>query len=135
MATVVVTVNGLPQVFALTDNLENPDWTELLEIIGATIEEQTINHFQEQGGPSGPWAPTQRGGQILVDTGTLRGSITHDVVPPDSVYIGNLSHANYGHYHQFGTPTLPKREYLGLTGSDSDELSRVLENYVAGMLR
>jgi phage gpG-like protein len=127
LAELVIRTAGFERVIAVTDRLANPNWTELLQLIGLTIEEQTVNHFQEQGGPEGPWPPTQRGGQILVLTGRLRGSITHQVMPPDKVEIG--TNVFYGKFHQFGTRNLVRRAFLGLTEADKSELSSVIESY------
>ena len=130
MVAITITVNGLEQVFAFTERLEHPHWEKLLDAIGATIEEQTINHFDTSEGPEGPWAPVQRGGRPLILTGTLRGSITHQVNPPDEVVIGNQQYAGYGRFHQFGTSRITPRPYMGLSRSDEDELNTVITNYI-----
>ena len=128
---IIVDVDGFEPIFALLDRLENPDWNQLLRVMGMTIEEQTINHFTQQAGPSGSWPPTARGGPALIKTGTLRGSI-QTVVGVDQVEVG--TNIQYGKYHQFGTKTLPQRAFLGLTNSDQDELQDVIEGYVERLL-
>ena len=126
-----VHAEGFESVFTELARLEDPAWEPLLRIMGATIQEQTVNHFTMQAGPSGSWPPTQRGGAALIKTGTLRGSI-QTVVGTDEVEIG--TNIEYAKYHQLGTKRIPQRAFLGLTDTDQNELQRVIENYVANIV-
>jgi phage gpG-like protein len=125
---VVVEVRGVEEVLALFTRIGNPEYHRLLSTLGLTLEEQTINHFAEQAGPEGPWPPTRRGGTALVDTGRLRGSITHAVFP-DEVRVGTNVH--YGKYHQMGTSRIPRRMFLGPSEKDKSELQNVIESFIA----
>lgn len=137
MVQISVEAEGFDPVLVVLDRLENPDWDELLTLLGLTIEEQTINHFTEQGGPEGPWPPTKRGGTILVKTGTLKGSIG---IAVGSMQVSIGTNVFYGKYHQTGTENddgserMPRRAFLGLTGEDRNELQQVLESYVERMV-
>ena len=103
----------------------------LMQIVASTVERQTMQHFEAGAGPSGAWAPTQRGGQILVDTGRLAGSI-HGTAFGNIAKVG--TNVFYGKFHQFGTRKMVAREFLGLTGGDRSELEEVIAEYVVGAM-
>lgn len=124
---VEVSVKGLDKAVARISLLANPDRSMLMRMLGIKLEQQTVRHFQIGAGPDGPWAPTQRGGQILVNTGRLMGSI-QNVVHSDSVSVGTNVH--YGRYHQEGTRRMPARAFLGLSQSDMDEVKQVIVEYL-----
>jgi phage gpG-like protein len=133
MVQIIVQTEGFEKAYEVFNELEGPEWrAKLLNLIGLTVTAQSINHFSEQGGPHGPWEPTQRGGMMLVLTGALRGSITHAVLSDDEVAIG--TDIFYGVFHQFGTIKMPRREFLGFTDSDKDELSNVIDTYIHGLM-
>jgi phage gpG-like protein len=129
---VVVRAQGFETVFALFNSLGNAKWDELLRRIGSTVEEQTINHFQTQSGPEGPWPSTQRGGAALVLTGRLRGSISH-IVSGEQVAIG--TNVFYGKFHQTGTSRTPRRMFLGLNETDKEELRDVVVDFISSLVR
>ena len=131
MTVVVVHASGFDSIFAVIGRLETAQWDRLLRLIGMRVQEQTINHFQQQAGPDGAWAPTKRGGHILVKTGHLRGSI-HHVVAGDEVRIGTP--VGYGKFHQLGTSRMPARAFLGLTESDKGELEHIINDFVEGVM-
>jgi phage gpG-like protein len=131
MVAISVQASGFEPIFAVLDRLERPHFQKLLTLIGLTIEEQTVRHFQEQAGPEGSWPPTKRGGAALVRTGTLRGSISSAVFP-DEVHVG--TNIFYGKYHQYGTTKVPARAFLGLTPADRDELQGIIENHIEDIL-
>lgn len=124
---VEVSVKGLDKAVASISLLANPDRSQLMRMLGLKLQQQTVRHFQIGAGPYGAWAPTQRGGQILVDTGRLMGSI-QNVVHSDSVSVGTNVH--YGRYHQEGTRRMPARAFLGLSQSDMDEVKQVIVEYL-----
>lgn len=107
---------------------------DLMAEIGATAERQVAERFAGSHGPDGAaWAATKRGGQILVDTGALRGSIASSV-GDDSVEIG--AGAFYGLFHQEGTSKMVARPFLGFGDADWREIEeiveRALQNLVGG---
>lgn len=132
MVALSIEIHGMDVALARIGRLANVPYNTLLRQIGLAVEEQTVAHFQQQAGPDGAWAPTNRGGQILVDTGTLRGSIDHAVHGSDSVEIGTRVH--YGKYHQLGTKKMPSRAFIGLTDSDRDEVQEVCLNFINRMM-
>ena len=112
----------------------------LLTLLGNLVRSQTVKHFQIEEGPAGKWAPLKastvarkRGGagQILTDTGRLRGSVM-SIVGSDMVEIGTNVH--YGKYHQGGTRRMVARPFVGLTADDKDELEHVLNNFISSVL-
>ena len=157
---VSIRVSGLRRVIAVFDQLENPPWGRLLETIGRTLEEQTINHFTEEAGPGGKWKepsrsyrymPKEKGapkrGQegytpaqkvssrpLLILTGDLRKSIRMQKGPME-VAVG--TDVWYGKLHQFGVEktNLPARPFLGLTESDTSEMTNVIETYIDELTR
>lgn len=76
--------------------------------IGETLAANTDLRFMDQKGPDGtPWPKNQRGGQILDQKGTLRGSVTY-VATEKQVEIG--TNLKYGAIHQFGGTIQAKRK-------------------------
>ena len=148
---VSIRVSGLRRVIAVFDRLENPPWDRLLETIGRTLEEQTINHFTEEAGPGGKWKepsrsyrymPGEKGEKrqkvssrpLLILTGDLRKSIRMQKGPME-VAVG--TDVWYGKLHQFGVEktNLPARPFLGLTESDTSEMTNVIETYIDELTR
>lgn len=79
----------------------------LLEGIGDALLLNIDRRFEEGRGPDGvPWAPTHRGGQILVDSARLRNSMDKDV-SVNAVSVG--TNVIYAATHQRGATIKPKR--------------------------
>jgi phage virion morphogenesis protein len=133
MVAIVVSLQGVDRVIGVLDSLENAQWDALLRIIGATVEEQTINHFQQQYGPDGPWAPRKDKSPwpILIQTGRLRSSIFNTITGATQVSVG--TNVFYGRFHQEGTARMVARPFLGLTDADRQELIDVITNYLEEM--
>lgn len=80
------------------------DLSPAMDEIGAAMVSSTLLRFQSGTAPGGAaWAPSARarkeGGQTLVESSRLRGSITHSA-DADSVEIG--TNVIYAAIHQFG---------------------------------
>lgn len=124
---VEISVKGIDQALARISALSSPDHSRLLRMLGLKLEQQTVRHFDIGAGPDGPWAPTQRGGQILVDTGRLRGSIQH-MIGSNVIRVGTS--VPYGRYHQTGTSRMPKRAFIGVSPADRDELRAIIVEHL-----
>ena len=133
------------------------DHRELLELCGEVLVSGTLKRFQDEQAPDGtPWAPTRRGGKILTDTAQLQRSID-SAVTNDSVYVGSnkpyaITHQKgatikpkKGKYLKFKTPdggfasvaqvTIPKREFLGVSKEDKEELGETIKEYLASAFK
>lgn len=121
---------------------EIADTQRLAEEIGEALVSGTQDRFEAGESPDGtPWAPTARGGQILVDTGRLRNSVGYEASPA-MVAVG--TNATYAPTHQFGAEitaktdkglrfkvggrwvrkssvTVPARPFIGISEADEDE--------------
>jgi phage virion morphogenesis protein len=112
----------------------------LLTVLGNQIRSQTLRHFEREVGPAGKWADLRpatiarkRGGQgqILSDTGRLRGSISA-VIGAHEAEVG--TNVFYGKFHQNGTRKMMARPFLGLTDGDRDELERTVDAFMTSMI-
>jgi phage virion morphogenesis protein len=83
-----------------------------------------------------PWAPwsmaTQRanrgkGGSLLFRTGALLNSIQYRVSDKTLTVYSN---SGYGKYHQFGTPKMPARPFLGWNQQDINKVRDILRNTI-----
>ena len=82
------------------------DMSPLMNSIGGIIEDGTRHRFETQTGPDGQkWQDTHRGGNILVNEGHLRDSITSHA-GSDEVEVG--SNLIYAGVHQHGATIKPK---------------------------
>lgn len=133
-----ITVTGLDRATIGIRRVANFEADQLLLILGNLIRTQTIRHFQEEAGPTGAWAgwrpstAAQRGsGQILSDTGRLRGSIS-SIIGANQVEVG--TNLFYGKFHQRGTRKMVARPFVGLSGRDSSELEMTLNAYFARLI-
>ena len=113
---------------------------QLLTVLGNQVRSQTLRHFEQESGPAGKWAGLRpstvrqkRGGQgqILSDTGRLRGSISA-VIGPAEVEIG--TNVFYGKFHQHGTRKMVARPFLGLTDGDRDALERTVDAFMTSLI-
>ena len=129
------------------------DAREVLEDIGRRLVASTVRRFERTAGPDGrPWPTSIRareeGGLTLTDTGRLRGSITHQVLPR-AVRVG--TNVPYAATHQFGAEirprraralkfrvagqwatkqsvSVPARPFLGVSRDDEAEIARIVED-------
>jgi phage virion morphogenesis protein len=132
------------------------DMSEAMDAIGSGLEANVIDRFETGRGPGGrPWKPSIRarlaGGQTLVDSGRLRGSITYRA-GPRHVEVG--TNVLYAAIHQFGgtirakaggrlrfkipgvgfrSPrevTIPPRPFLGIDDADRAVVDDMLGIFV-----
>jgi phage gpG-like protein len=124
------------------------DLTDLMDRLGLVIETQTSERFDAETAPDGSkWTPSRRaseqGGKTLTMTARGRNSVTHRA-SADRVEVG--TNVGYMAAHQTGATirprnasalafmlpgvgmvfaqkvTLPRREWLGLSADNADEL-------------
>lgn len=93
--------------------LESP--RKVLKLVARAMAEEAIEltreGFSRESDPNGKgWAPTQRGGRILQDTGRLRNSFRVMHVNARGFQIGTT--VEYSGYHQAGTRRMPARKQL-----------------------
>jgi phage virion morphogenesis protein len=146
-----LTVNGLEGAEALLARMDNPDFTRLLDEIGATVVSQTQSRIRdEKRGPDGEnwpvwsakYARTRHGGQSLLQGESnpgLLSSITH-LVRGNRVEIGSA--LPYAAHHQFGSKKssgrgsgVPARPYLGLSEDNRDEIETICAGFIERLLR
>lgn len=132
------------------------DIHELMDRIGMVLETSTLERFDEERGPDGQkWTPSfraeQEGGKTLTDTAGLRLSVRY-LASADRVEIG--SNKIYARAHNEGATItaksgrglafmlggelrivrsvkLPKRQFLGLSRDDAEEIEAQFNDYVA----
>ena len=150
-----LTVDGLAGVEALLTRLHHPDFDQLLDEIGATVESQTAQRFDDKAGPDGKaWAEwsekyrkTRHGGQSLLMSGrNYKGEPTQDLhnsitrlVYDSRIEVGSA--ADYAAHHQFGSKKssgrgsgVPARPYLGLSDDNRDEIDLIIKGFVGRLL-
>lgn len=119
----------------------------VMNTIGGIIESSTRRRIAEtKTAPDGtPWqglsaktlaqktgkSGKTRGG-ILVDTGSLMRSITHEA-SANSVIVG--SGMLYARWHQQGAKHLPARPFLGLSETDVRDINEHLDARIAELLK
>lgn len=64
---------------------------------------------------------------ILRESNTMRDTITYQA-DSDSLRLGTPQ--QYGVFHQFGTRKMPKREFLGVSDKDAEELLGILQDFL-----
>ncbi len=134
------------------------DLTPLMERFGIVLETSTIERFDTERAPDGaPWLPSLRakvtGGKTLTNTARLKQSIRF-IASPDQVEIG--TNVIYARVHQEGATikakgdgrlkfrlpgglgfrsprqvVIPRRQFLGVSTDDRDELLAQAEDWVA----
>lgn len=137
----------------MTKTLDNPK--PVLDEIGGMLVASTLDRFERGQAPDGSdWQKSARAeaenGQTLVDTGRLRGSITHRA-SGDAVEVG--TNVVYAAIHQFGgrieaknkkalsfpvgdgfavveSVTMPARPFLGLNDADRSSILRIVERAI-----
>jgi len=122
--------------------LSSSDRMQLLRNIGAEVEAQTQERFDEQKSPEGKtWQdlaektkkyyarkfPGMRR-SLLVGEGGLRDSIESQV-DDWSVLVGATK--VYAATHQFGRGKIPARPYLGISTSNAEEIMAIAQQFLA----
>ena len=135
-----IQVKGFESATLRVSRLAQFEPDQLLTVLGNQVRSQTLRHFERETGPAGKWADLRpstiarkRGGQgqILSDTGQLRGSISA-VIGANEVEIGtNVFH---GKFHQHGTRKMVARPFLGLMDGDRDELERTVDAFMTSLI-
>ena len=126
------------------------DTQHLAEQIGAALVSGTQDRFDAGKAPDGSdWAPTKRGGQILVDTGALKDSVGYEA-SPGLVVVGTAdvragthqfgakkgAYGSTGKGHPIPWGDIPARRFLGIGPDDEEEslqtASQTLQRVLAG---
>lgn len=154
-----VTLQGVIRTQAVLNDLldRTGDLSPLMARIGAYGEESTVHRFETQKGPDGQtWEKSARakatGGQTLVDTGRLRGSITWNAGRDSAEWGTNVLYAGV---HQDGATISAKgdgrlgffipglgfrsprevvisaRPFLGVDADDEAEIDAIVHDYIA----
>ncbi len=143
-----LTVKGLAGVEALLMRLNDPPMDDFLDAVGALVVSQTQSRLaDEKAGPKGEaWlelnpaykARKKGSGGLLQLEGDLVNSITH-LVHSGGVEVG--SNLVYAAHHQYGSEKesgrgsgVPARPYLGVSAENMDEIERVCERFLEGLL-
>lgn len=132
---------------ALIQGLENP--RPLMRKISGTMHKAVLENFRVGGRPK--WAPTARGGDILVHSGNLRDNIS-TYEDSNSAIVG--TNELYAAIHQFGgkirpkkakalsfngilrkSVTIPARPFLALTTEDEDDIINDAQDYLRNLVR
>ncbi len=136
--TVTVAITGLDRATVAIQHITMWEFDELLTILGKLILAQTERHFEDEAGPTGAWAPwrpstasRRKGGQILTETGQLRGSFSMKTGLLD-VEVG--TNVPYGKFHQWGTKKMVARPFVGLSETDKDEVEQAIETYLTSLM-
>ena len=123
--------------------LSGGDKESLLTSLGGVLEHQTWERFQLQKDPSGdPWHELteaykkrkgliSRGG-ILNREGHLIDSIISQPTGRDSVLVGATE--EYADYHQSAKDKKRRREFLGLSTDNIDELENAIDVFLKGKI-
>lgn len=121
--------------------LESLGYAELFDDLGEQVEQQTRDRFRDGVDPEGtPWEPSARvladGGKTLIDTSRLMRSITHEASRRELIVGTNVE---YAAAHQdpatgdSGRLKRPRRVFMGLSGANMDELSKVALEHLGVM--
>jgi len=123
--------------------LSGGDKNRLLTSLGGVLETQTWERFQLQKDPSGdPWHELTEAykkrkglissGGILNREGYLSTTIESQLTGRDSVLVG--SPMEYADYHQSAKDKKRRREFLGLSTDNIDELEYSIDVFLRGKI-
>jgi phage virion morphogenesis protein len=133
-ATITVQTHGFEQAELRIARMLASKKPMLLAQLAETMRKQTVERFGTKVSPDGAaWAPLKQpgknrgSGDILVDTGTLRGSIA-SFVTGDAAGAG--TGVQYGGFHQHGTRKMVARPFLGFSDENVDEITRVVRRFL-----
>ena len=134
-------LNGIAELLEKA-KLSSQDRRQLLTNIGVEVEYNTQERFDSQLSPDGKrwqdladktkkyyakYFPGLRR-TILVGTGGLRDSIESQI-DDWSVLVGATK--VYAATHQYGRGKIPARPYLGISTSDTDDIMRVVSQFLS----
>lgn len=113
-----------------------PSIDEVLDIAASTVLNRIRTRFLAEEDPDGKkWPPSKAGlkRRAAGDTGTLfkTGTLFHSIHAVREgkdarVVTFDQTVAPYGRYHQLGTATLPRRQFIGINDEDAKIVTRVL---------
>jgi phage virion morphogenesis protein len=138
--SVSVKAEGFSRLDLLIGRLANPDFTPLLDSIGALVVSQTETRITKtKAAPDGTKWPElneayskrkKKGGGILELEGDLRDSLVHLVTGKTAVVIG--TNLVYAATHQFGDPrrNIQQREFLGISPENEEAISGLIEAWI-----
>lgn len=126
-------VNHLQQLEQKLDG----DLTPLMIKIGGILEGSSKQRFDDKKSPDGvswknlkPSTIARKGNHnILIDSNNLHKGILNQVTA-HSVVVGTPEF--YGKYHQFGTKSMPARQFLGISEQDKEDILDEIQAYVNG---
>lgn len=134
MAGVAVSVDLSPVVKAVEGFGLKIDWLPLHRKVAVLMATSTKKNFERSSAPDGtPWPPLKRGQRKpLIKSGALMAAATSAFAAgrsrgDDFVYEVDTP---YGSFHQEGTRTIPKREFLGVSEDMGLALSRMASEHV-----
>lgn len=116
----------LAKILAKTSDLERPLF------LAAELGRNSILENFRVGGRPEPWKPSVRalltGGQTLVDTAQLKGSIDYEVFEDAVTFFSDAIHAAT---HNFGDPerNIVQREFMLLQDVDIKEIEKIFKNH------
>jgi phage gpG-like protein len=146
--SLVVEIDASQLTAVLAQVAEVLNKESVLDAAASIILNHTRARFLQEKNPEGQyWPPSEaaikrrRGGGTgtLFDTGTLWRSIQEPAghSPDERVIEAGAFTAKgveYGHFHQYGTPHLPIREFLGVVQSDIELFEAAIMDKVAQAL-
>lgn len=123
----------------VSGNVTNVNFGPLVDAVQNLMVADAVEIFSRRESPSGaPWAPLKsRSGSPLILTGALYSGVIRSYQSPMKIpnglrfeYLG----PEYGVYHQFGTPTIPQREFWGISNDLIDKLKTLAVNEAANLV-
>lgn len=133
-----IDITGISQLQTVAAGIEDADVGEALEDAATVILNRIRTRFLNETDPDGMrWPPSQAalkrtGGGTLFDTGRLFHSI--QLFRRSNNEIAIATDVDYGVYHQFGTATLPQRQFLGFSDDDVEVAGQVFESRLMEIL-
>lgn len=116
-----------------------------MKLLATTAHREVVRQYRSQKDPQNrPWTPLaastikrrrnmrKSAVRILIDTGRLVNSITHEASAREA-RVG--TNTRYAPFHNFGTRRMPQREFMGLTPEAMERTVDRLNEYVARALR
>lgn len=118
--------------------LGTPNWSKPLKQSAAYMERITLTRFAKEIDPDGKqWTPLKpetikrkKSGVILREKSILINATSSRIVG-DTAYIENPT--SYGIFHQRGTQTLPRRQFLGFGRRDIARINQFFREYVESL--
>lgn len=154
---IAIEVEDLEAVQRLITRLETIDEHHILTVVAKIGEDQTRRRIEEEKtAPDGTkWPPNREGTPTLLRTGEhLRDSIASDVSGSVAQWGSSWE---FAHVHQNGAVivpkgaeqlafhvggklrfakkvTIPKREFVGLSAENGEEIEEIITDYLAGVV-